>query len=463
MLNSLQSITSKLTRHPGKAQLGQVNIFLNRCGVSNEDLDQLSVIHVAGTKGKGSTCVFCEQLLSYKGYHTGLFTSPHLITVKERFRIDGKVISEDKFVFYFWNVYNSILSKQSSGEKLPPYFMFLTIMAFKMFIQEKVNVAIIETGIGGEYDCTNVLRKTSIVGITSIGFDHTTVLGDTLEEIAWQKSGIMKPNSVTIVSNHQPKEIFKTLIERSVEKQASLLEAPSFNMYNWCINTSQIGILSLVQEINVSLAIQLANAWINRKNTNEWLKKCSVGLNGIKQGPIWEINKGDVQALKEVKWLGRNQIINASPNLAYFLDGAHTVESIQLCSKWYSDLYPKSEINVKNILIFNVTALRDYGTFLKILSTVNKIDLVLLCPIVTSIMNRRLDTVDINYDYNEQLVKCHNMKKLIDFCNVEVLESIDETIKHVQFCSSSEKNTYFRVLVTGSLKLVGGVLEVLQS
>lgn len=94
--------------------------------MSNEDLDQLSVIHVAGTKGKGSTCVFCEQLLTYKGYRTGLFTSPHLITVKERFRIDGKVISEDKFVFYFWSIYNSIISKQVSS-----FYSYIIVCSFE--------------------------------------------------------------------------------------------------------------------------------------------------------------------------------------------------------------------------------------------------------------------------------------------------------------------------------------------
>lgn len=91
----------------------------NRCGLSNEDLDRLSVIHVAGTKGKGSTCAFCEQLLLHKGYRTGLFTSPHLISVKERFRIDGKVISSDKFVFYFWGIYNTLISTQVSSLYIP--------------------------------------------------------------------------------------------------------------------------------------------------------------------------------------------------------------------------------------------------------------------------------------------------------------------------------------------------------
>ncbi|XP_060838106.1 folylpolyglutamate synthase, mitochondrial isoform X1 [Rhopalosiphum padi] len=465
MLNSLQSFTSKLTRHPGNLKLGQVNTFLNRCGVSYEDLDQLSVIHVAGTKGKGSTCVFCEQLLLHKGYRIGLFTSPHLISVKERFRINGKVISDDKFVFYFWSVYNKLLSKKSNEEELPAYFMFLTVMAYTMFVNEKVDVAIIETGIGGEYDCTNILRKTSVVGISSLGFDHTTVLGNTLQEIAWQKSGIMKPNSVTIVANDQPIETHQILIERSVEKQTALLEAPPFNKYNWYENTSELGVLSTAQEINASLAIQLANAWINRNNKYDWLKECKIGPSGMKQAPIWEINKQDKQALRDVKWHGRNQVLNITPNLSYFLDGAHTIESIQLCSKWYQNICSnsKSQLNKKNILIFNVTALRDYSTFLNILFSENKIDLVLLCPIVTLINNRRPDTVDMNFNYEEELAKCHNMKNCIDICDVEVFNSIHETVEHVKICSSSEKNINFQVLVTGSLKLVGGVLEVLQS
>uniref|UniRef100_A0A2S2NRM7 tetrahydrofolate synthase n=1 Tax=Schizaphis graminum TaxID=13262 RepID=A0A2S2NRM7_SCHGA len=343
--------------------------------------------------------------------------------------------------------------------------MFLTVMAYKMFINEKVDVAIIETGIGGEYDSTNILRKTSVVGISSLGFDHTTVLGNTLQEIAWQKSGIMKPNSVTIIANDQPKETHQILIERSVEKQTTLLEAPPFNKYNWYENTSELGVLSSAQEINASLAIQLANAWINRNNKYDWLKECKIGPNGIKQAPIWEINKQDKQALRDAKWDGRNQVLNITPNLSYFLDGAHTIESIQLCSKWYQNICSnsKSQLNKKNILIFNVTALRDYSTFLKILLSENKIDLVLLCPIVTLINNRRPDTVDINFNYEEQLVKCYNMKNSIDTCDVEVFNSIKETIEHVKLCSSSEKNINFQVLVTGSLKLVGGVLEVLQS
>ncbi|KAL4143021.1 hypothetical protein QTP88_005400 [Uroleucon formosanum] len=462
MLNSLQSLTTNLTRHPGYLKLGQA-INENRCGVSYEDLDQLSVIHVAGTKGKGSTCVFCEQLLLYKGYRTGLFTSPHLISVKERFRINGEVITDDKFVFYFWSVYNTLLTKGGNKAELPSYFMFLTVMAFKMFVDERVDVAIIETGIGGEYDCTNILRKTSIVGISSLGFDHTTILGNTLQEIAWQKSGIMKPNSVTIVANDQPKETHQILIERSVEKQTTLLEAPPFSKYNWYENASKLKVLNTAQEINASLAIQLVNAWVNRNNKYDWLKKCNVGLNGMKQAPIWEINEQDKQALRDVKWLGRNQVINVTPNLSYFLDGAHTIESIQLCSKWYQNICSKSQLNTQNILIFNVTALRDYYKFLKIILAENKIDLVLICPIITSIVNRRPDTVDLNFNYEEQLVKCYNMKNSIDFCDVKVFNSIQETIKHVEMCSSSEKNTSYQVLVTGSLKLVGGVLEVLQS
>ncbi|XP_050441458.1 putative folylpolyglutamate synthase isoform X2 [Adelges cooleyi] len=460
-LNSLQSITPKLTKHPDESKLRQA-INENRCSISCQDLDQLSVIHVAGTKGKGSTCVYCEQLLMKKGYRTGLFTSPHLITVTERFRINGKSISEEMFVTYFWKTYNTLKSQQTYKGDMPSYFAFLTVMAFKMFTNEKVDVAIIETGMGGEYDSTNILKKVPIVGISSLGFDHTAVLGNTLEEIAWQKSGIMKPNSVTIISHDQPPETYNTLKKRSLEKKALLLEAPPIDLYEWHGNPLNLDMINSVQKINVSLAIQLAYAWINRNNIHVWIEKCKPGSKGIQQAPIWKLNQHDKTVINNVKCPGRNQVINVSQNLTYFLDGAHTIESITLCSKWFFEHYPQSHERVKNILIFNITAQRDYRTFLHILLNGNEIDLVILCPIITYFNDSRPDAVDRNYVYEEQLEKCEQIRKTISFCNVKVLKSIKEAIDHVSSLSSSDSNIFFRVLVTGSLKLVGGALDVLK-
>ncbi|GAA0151507.1 ligase [Lithospermum erythrorhizon] len=121
-----------------------------------EPISQLKVIHVAGTKGKGSTCAFTESILRNCGFRTGLFTSPHLIDVRERFRLDGMDICKEKFLAYFWWCWDRLKEKTSDDIPMPSYFRFLTLLAFKIFAAEQVDVAILEVGLGGKFDATNV-------------------------------------------------------------------------------------------------------------------------------------------------------------------------------------------------------------------------------------------------------------------------------------------------------------------
>ncbi|XP_021891033.1 folylpolyglutamate synthase-like [Carica papaya] len=158
-----------------------------------EKINDLKIIHIAGTKGKGSTCTFCEAILRECGFQTGLFTSPHLIDVRERIRINGLDISEDKFLLYFWECWNLLKDNLIDGLPMPPLFQFLTVLAFKVFISEQVDVAIIEVGLGGKRDSTNVIKEPVVCGISSLGMDHTESLGNTIGQIASHKAGIFKP------------------------------------------------------------------------------------------------------------------------------------------------------------------------------------------------------------------------------------------------------------------------------
>lgn len=133
-----------------------------------------------------------------------------MVSVTERIRLNGEPISQTKFTNYFWHIYNQIYEKRENETDLPAYFKFLTVMSFYVFLQEKVDVAIVEVGIGGQYDPTNIHSKTPTVGITSLGLEHTKLLGDTLEEIAWQKAGIIKPSSYVFTVD-QPDECMKVI------------------------------------------------------------------------------------------------------------------------------------------------------------------------------------------------------------------------------------------------------------
>jgi folylpolyglutamate synthase len=171
--------------------------FLRRMGISQDMLHGLNVIHVAGTKGKGSTCSYTERILRNAGLKTGLFTSPHLVQVRERIRINGVPISEPLFVRYLqetWDKLSDIdlIGGEESTNRMPTYFRFLTLMAFHAFLQEKVDVAVIEVGIGGLFDATNVIDRPIVCAITSLGLDHVKLLGNSLTLIARHKAGIMK-------------------------------------------------------------------------------------------------------------------------------------------------------------------------------------------------------------------------------------------------------------------------------
>ncbi len=176
--------------------------------------------------GKGSTCAFTESILRQYGLKTGFFSSPHLVSVTERIRINGQPLSQEKFAQHFWQVYDKLEDK-------PAYFKFLTVMAFNVFIEEKVDVAVIEVGIGGAFDSTNVIERPICVGITLLDFDHVKVLGNTIEEIAWHKAGIMKPGTVAFANPNQPESALITLQERAKEIGCQIFTAPDLDYYNW--------------------------------------------------------------------------------------------------------------------------------------------------------------------------------------------------------------------------------------
>lgn len=174
------------------------------------------VIHVAGTNGKGSVCAMMDSICRAQGYRTGLFTSPHLVTFRERIRVNGEMISEDAVA----NGLTAIRNLVAHWDPHPTFFEVTTALALKYFSEAKIDVTILETGIGGRLDATNAIQSDVSV-ITQIDFDHEEWLGNTLAEIAKEKAGIIKPE-IPVVSAPQRPEAKKVIRARAAECEAPL-------------------------------------------------------------------------------------------------------------------------------------------------------------------------------------------------------------------------------------------------
>ncbi|KZV14589.1 folylpolyglutamate synthase [Dorcoceras hygrometricum] len=298
-----------------------------------EQIADLKIIHVAGTKGKGSTCAFCEAILRESGFKTGLFTSPHLIDVRERFRIDGLDISEEKFLHYFWVCWHQLQENVNDELPMPPLFQFLTVLALKIFTCERVDVAVIEVGLGGTYDSTNVIKDPVVCGVSPLGMDHMEILGDTLGKIASHKAGILKPQ-VPAFTVPQLSEAMDVL-----QKKASELKVP-LEVVGPLDHKKLNGVLLSLsgdhQFINAGLAVALCKCWLQRTGHRADFEE--------------NLPEAFLRGLSTARLSGRAQIVHDSPStssdesgvtkssgdLVFYLDGAHSPESMEACAKWYS-------------------------------------------------------------------------------------------------------------------------------
>ncbi|XP_074034016.1 folylpolyglutamate synthase 1 isoform X2 [Leptinotarsa decemlineata] len=440
-LNGLQTNAQYIKNAANKPNIAskvqEVAKFLKRSGVSLEQLDKLSVIHVTGTNGKGTTCAYCESILRNHGYKTGFFSSPHLLDVRERIRIDGKPISKSMFAKYFWKIYPLLDKQKVDSSDMPLYFRFLAVLAFHVFLEHEVDVAIIEVGIGGEYDCTNIIRNTAVVGITPLDMDHTSLLGNSLESIAWNKSGIMKEGCLAF-STKQPPNVLQVFQDRSLERKCSfkIVEENSYLENNSYMPPH-------VRRTNASLALALTEAFMSREKSKK--KKFSL-----------ELAK---QSIEETRWPGRYEIKHFK-GFRFYLDGAHTFDSICVCRDWFDS--HTSIRNVKKCLIFNITGERDPEMFFKELGKC-EFDAVIFIPNVGGENDR---SADFKLPEDKQLQRCEAYR-LKWLTLEELFEKRSETVcvkpsfsKAVEFLEISYNDC--DILVTGSIHLIGAALSVLD-
>ncbi len=208
--NSFQSVA--------RLGLESISVLLKHLG---NPQDKLKFIHIAGTNGKGSVCVFLQSMLTHAGYKTGIYTSPNMMCVNERVNVDGKNISDDDMNRILGMVNDACRLTEKEVGLYPTQFEIWTAMGMVYFLEQGCDYVVLETGLGGRLDATNVVTTTVLSVITHIALDHTQYLGDTLEKVAFEKAGIIKPGKavVSAVQSAEAAEVIKSVCE---ERKCSL-------------------------------------------------------------------------------------------------------------------------------------------------------------------------------------------------------------------------------------------------
>ncbi|XP_054376674.2 folylpolyglutamate synthase, mitochondrial isoform X8 [Pongo abelii] len=376
----------KRQRGDPQTQLEAMELYLARSGLQVEDLDRLNIIHVTGTKGKGSTCAFTECILRSYGLKTGFFSSPHLVQVRERIRINGQPISPELFTKYFWHLYHRLE-------------------------ETKVDLAVVEVGIGGAYDCTNIIRKPVVCGVSSLGIDHTSLLGDTVEKIAWQKGGIFK-QGVPAFTVLQPEGPLAVLRDRAQQISCPLYLCPMLEALEEGGPPLTLGLEGEHQRSNAALALQLAHCWLQRQDHHG-----AGEPKASRPGLLWQLPLAPVfqptshmrLGLRNTEWPGRTQVLRRGP-LTWYLDGAHTASSVQACVRWFRQALqgrerPSGGPEVR-VLLFNATGDRDPAALLKLLQPC-QFDYAVFCPNLTEVSSTgNADQQNFTVTLDQVLLRC---------------------------------------------------------
>ncbi|KAH8754628.1 folylpolyglutamate synthase [Diaporthe sp. PMI_573] len=426
----------------GTPPLSGMREWLQQLGHPASKVDGLNIIHIAGTKGKGSTCAFVESLLRAHGQRvsfplkTGLYTSPHLLDITERIRINFRPLPPAVFAKYVFEVCDRLSIWGKDGE--PRFLQLLALISFHTFLREDVDVAIYETHHGGEYDATNVVENPVVTAITSIGVDHILDLGPTIENIAWHKAGIFKRGAAAI-SVPQEQNVSVILQDRADEKQVSLhFVSDDHNLPG--------DFESDVQRLNCSLA---------RAISDEFLRRAAP------DGQPRRLSQQDItDGIRQFNWPGRFQFVKDG-NITWLLDGAHNELSITKATDWFERTSLRSaqllEPAMRIVLFAQQSTARDGE------GVVRRLAESLYGPI-DHVIFTTYHTDKSKYSKEDELTlrRYHEIWKSIKPTGTTVWTAacVQEAIRTARENAGAANTTH--ILVTGSLYLVGATLGSLQ-
>lgn len=386
------------------------------------------VIHVAGTNGKGSVCAYLDAMLRAQKKRVGLFTSPHLVKINERIVVDGEMLSDAQFLSVFEKIQAAVGRMQEENLPHPTFFEFLFGMAVTAFAEAKVEYAVLETGLGGRLDATNTVEQPVCSVITSIGYDHTELLGDTLEKIAAEKAGIIKTGTPVIYME-------------GAEESNRVIEETAKNLGNRCkkIGKNAFKILGIQ---NKSIAFSCASAYYEDvtwrlNNTGVYqpenaclaLEVMRLLFGEAKQLRAWQ------EALSQVIWKGRMEEVQ--PDV--FIDGAHNISAVER----FAESVKKNSTGQGTILLFSAVQDKDYEQMIAYLCRQVDAEIYL----VTQIQDKRAEARGILTE---------TFRRFTDRPVLE-METIADAWEYIMKNQNGR-----RVYCLGSLYLVGMIKELME-
>ncbi|GGG18104.1 MULTISPECIES: bifunctional folylpolyglutamate synthase/dihydrofolate synthase [Paenibacillus] len=417
-INYLESI-EKFGIQPG---LHRMHALLEEMGNPQK---KLKYIHVAGTNGKGSTITFLNSILTESKYRIGVYTSPHIHKWNERIKVNNQYITDEEFSKVNSYVKNKVTILLQKGFEHPTTFEITTAAAFQFFYEKKCELVLLEAGLGGEFDATNVIDFAEVSIITKISFDHLDILGSTLREIARTKSGIIKEGT-TLVLHSQDYEAENEIVKTVQNKNASLIK-PNFD---------EIKVLKSDIEGFVFNYSNFTNLLITMLGEHQ-IRNAVIAINAclaLNQKKDFKISDDDIRiGISKAYWLGRMEVINENPLV--IIDGAHNEDGVANLVNSLSKYFPDQKIK----FIIGVLQDKNYKKMIELILPIAR-----SISTITPSNNRGLSS--------KVLAKCVEDQQ---FDDIDVFESMQEAIR--SSLNSLGENEV--ICIMGSLYIIGEARE----
>ncbi len=369
--------------------------------------NNLKIIHVAGTNGKGSVCAILSKILTCAGYKTGLYTSPHILEYNERIKINQINIPQQDFA----NILQDISELAKRNDVYLTEFELLTACAFKYFADKETDICILETGLGGRFDATNVIEKNILSVITSISLDHVDRLGDTIEKIAYEKAGIIKKGCPVLIDKDN--RGYSTVCEVANKNNSEIVNPKHSvdvffeNKKNYALykdKKCEFNMLGLWQAQNLKLVFA-----------------CIEYLNSIG----YDINQKSVEkALKSVNWICRMQYI---PKYNLLIDGTHNPDGARVLRESLDYYFP----DTKRVWVYGSLSTKDYAQVMK------------------TLFKEEDEVYFYNFDYPNS-VSYEDLKK-------EYSKGLFIKQKELEYLLVENKESL--IIVSGSFYMIGSILQ----